>query len=57
MSYDYSENIFVQESVGHLLERELGWEVSFAYNTEQLGKDSNFGRISYHEILLPRYFR
>lgn len=57
MSYDYSENILVQESVGHLLERELGWEVAFAYNTEQLGKDGTFGRVSYHEILLTRYFR
>ena len=57
MSYDYSENILVQESAGHLLERELGWEVAFAYNTEQLGKDGTFGRISYREILLTRYFR
>ena len=32
MSYDYSENILVQESAGHLLENELGWEVAFAYN-------------------------
>ena len=47
MSYDYSENILVQESAGHLLERELGWEVAYAYNTEKLGK----------EILLTRYFR
>lgn len=29
MSHDYSENILVQESAGHLLERELGWEVVF----------------------------
>lgn len=57
MSYDYSENILVQESAGHLLERELGWEVAFAYNTEKLGKDSTFGRTSYREILLTRYFR
>ena len=57
MSYDYSENILVQESAGHLLERELGWEVAFAYNTEQLGKDGTFGRTSYREILLTRYFR
>lgn len=42
MSYDYSENILVQESVGHFLERELEWEVAFAYNTEQLGKDGTF---------------
>ena len=33
MSYDYSENILVQESSGHLLQNELGWEVAFAYNT------------------------
>ena len=57
MSYDYSENILVQESAGHLLERELGWEVAYAYNTEKLGKDGTFGRTSYHEILLTRYFR
>ena len=57
MSYDYSENILVQKSAGHLLEQELGWQVAYAYNTEQLGKDGTFGRTSYHEILLTRYFR
>ncbi len=57
MSYDYSENILVQESAGNLLHNELGWEVEFAYNTEVLGKDGSFGRTSYHEILLVRYFK
>ena len=38
MSYDYSDNILVQESAGHLLNDELGWEVAFAYNTERVGK-------------------
>ena len=57
MSYDYSENILVQESAGHLLERELGWQVAFAHNTEKLGKDGTFGRTSYQEVLLTRYFR
>lgn len=57
MSYDYSENILVQESASHLLEQELGWEVTLAYNTEKLGKDGTFGRTSYKEILLTRYFR
>lgn len=57
MSYDYSENILVQESAGHLLETELGWHVSFAYNTEVLGENGTFGRRSYQEILLSRYFR
>lgn len=57
MSYDYSENILVQESAGNLLHDELGWDVQFAYNTEVLGKDGTFGRESYKEILLLRYLK
>lgn len=57
MSYDYSENALVQKSAGHLLEQELGWEVAFAHNTEKLGKNGTFGRTSYREVLLTRYFR
>ena len=57
MSYDYSENILVQDSVGNLLRDELGWDVKFAYNTEVLGESGTFGRRSYKEILLVRYFR
>lgn len=57
MSYDYSENILVQESAGNLLHNELGWDVQFAYNTETLGKNGTFGRTSYNEILLFRYFK
>lgn len=56
MSYDYSENILVQESAGNLLRYELGWDVKFAYNTEVLGKNGSFGRESYKDILLTRYF-
>ena len=57
MSYDYSENILVQESAGNLLRDELGWDAKFAYNTEVLGDNGTFGRKSYKEILLVRYFR
>ena len=57
MSRDYSENILVQEAAGKLLQDELGWEVAYAYNNEVLGEDGTFGRKSYHEILLTRYFR
>ena len=56
MSYDYSENILVQESAGNLLRDELGWDVQFAYNTEILGMNGTFGRENYKEILLLRYF-
>lgn len=57
MSYDYSENILVQESAGNLLRDELGWDVKFAYNTEILGTNGTFGRESYKETLLLRYFK
>lgn len=56
MSYDYSENILVQESSGNLLEK-LGWNVIFAYNKEKLGDDGTLGRKSYKEILLSRFFQ
>ena len=35
MSHDYSENVLIQESAADLLRDELGWEVVYAYNTEQ----------------------
>ena len=54
MSYDYSENVLVQESAGHLLADELGWQVELAYNQEILGKKGTFGRSSYKDILLVR---
>lgn len=57
MTCDYSENILVQESAGNLLRDELGWDVQFAHNTEVLGEAGTFGRRSYKEILLVRYFR
>lgn len=57
MSYDYSENALVQESAGHLLENELGWEVVLAYDKEKLGENGTLGRTAYNEILLLRYFR
>ena len=57
MSYDYSENSLVQDSAGNLLHAELGWDVAYAYNTEKLGENGTFGRKSYREIVLWRYFR
>ena len=57
MSYDYSENVLVQGAAGDLLRDELGWDVQFDYNTEVLGEQGTFGRKSYKDILLVRYFR
>lgn len=57
MSYEYSENDFVQNSAGNVLAEKLGWEVVFAYNTEVLGEDGTLGRKTYHEIVLVRYLK
>ena len=57
MSYEYSENKLVQDSAGNLLRDELGWDVYYAYNTEKLGVNGTFGRKSYREIVLWRYFK
>ena len=57
MSWEYSENILVQNSAGKVLSDKLGWEVVFAYNTEVLGESGTLGRKSYKEIVLTRYLR
>ena len=57
MSWEYSENILVQNSAGKVLKDKLGWDVVFAYNTEVLGDGGTLGRKSYKEIVLTRYLR
>ena len=56
MSYEFSENVLIQGAAGDLLRDELGWNVAYAYNNEKLGVDGTFGRESYRDILLIRYF-
>lgn len=57
MSWEYSENILVQNSAGDLLKNILGWDVIFAYNKEMLGETGTLGRKSYKDIILTRYLR
>lgn len=57
MSHEYSENVLIQNSSGNVLEKKLGWEVVYAYNSEKLGEHGTLGRTSYHEIVLKRYLR
>lgn len=57
MSWEYSENILVQNSAGNVLQNKLGWDVVFAYDKEQLGENGTLGRKSYKEIVLTRYLR
>ncbi|MBQ8606529.1 MAG: type I restriction endonuclease subunit R [Clostridia bacterium] len=57
MSWEYSENILVQNSAGNVLQNKLGWDVVLAYDKEQLGENGTLGRKSYKEIVLTRYLR
>lgn len=57
MSWEYSENILVQNSAGDLLHNDLGWDVVFAYNKEVLGDSGTLGRRTYNEVILTRYLR
>ncbi|MBQ4618121.1 MAG: type I restriction endonuclease subunit R [Clostridia bacterium] len=57
MSWEFSENILVQNSAGDVLRDKLGWNVVFAYDKEILGEHGTLGRTSYKEIVLTRYLR
>lgn len=57
MSWEYSENILVQNSAGNVLADKLGWEVVYAYDKERLGEDGTLGRKTYNEIVLKRYLK
>lgn len=57
MSWEYSENILVQNSAGDLLRDVMGWEVVYAYNKEVLGESGTLGRKSYKDIVLTRYLK
>ena len=57
MSWEYSENILVQNSAGNVLQNKLGWEVILAYDKEQLCEYGTLGRKSYKEIVLTRYLK
>ena len=56
-NYEYTENELIQNSTENPLHDELQWDVHFAYNQDVLSENGTFGRISYEDILLSRYFR
>ncbi len=56
MSNKYCENTLIQGSAAKLLQDTLSWEVVYAYNDEVLGEKGTFGRKSYREVILPKYF-
>jgi type I restriction enzyme R subunit len=55
MTYEYSEDRLVQQTVANYFHDKLEWESVFAYNEETLGVDGTLGRVSEREIVLVRY--
>lgn len=57
MSWEYSENVLIQNSAAALLKDKLDWEVVYAYNKEKLGENGTLGRRHYTEFVLLRYLK
>ena len=55
--HHYSEDTLVQQTTAEYLERQLGWESVYAYNTETFGPTGRLGRDSDREVVLTRYLR
>jgi type I restriction enzyme, R subunit len=53
----YTEDTLVQQTSAEYLEKQLGWESVYAYNTEDFGPDSLLGRNSDQEVVLKRTLR
>ena len=53
----YTEATLVQQPTVDYLERQLGWESVYAYNSEDFGPDSLLGRASEREVVLTRKLR
>lgn len=56
-AHAYSEDNIVQQTTAEYLERQLGWESVYAYNTETFGPTGTLGRASDREMVLTRYLR
>lgn len=53
----YTEDILVQQTTAKYLERRLGWESVYAYNTETFRSNGTLGRASDKDVVLVRYLR
>ena len=53
----YTEDNLVQQTTAEYLERRLGWESVYAYNTETFGTEGTLGRAGEEEVVLTRYLR
>ena len=57
MAKEYSEDLLIQKSTAELLEKELGWQSVYAYDSEVLGEQGTLGRKTQSEVVLTRHLR
>ena len=57
MAKEYSEDLLIQKSTAELLEKELGWQSVYAYDSEVLGEQGTLGRKAQSEVVLTRHLR
>ena len=57
MAKEYSEDQLIQKSTAELLEKELGWQSVYAYDSEVLGEQGTLGRKAQSEVVLTRHLR
>lgn len=50
-----TEDTLVQQTMADYLADELGWESVFAFNSELLGQEGTFGRVSEQDVILTRH--
>lgn len=56
MSFEYSEDKLIEETVIKLFHDRLGWDIAVAYNKETFGNAGTLGRLNKSEVILKRYF-
>lgn len=57
MTTPYTEDLLVQQTTSEYLEKVLGWESVYAFNTETFGPDGTLGRDSDKDVVLKRPLR
>lgn len=56
MSYDYSEDNLIEQTVINIFYNDLGWDTAVAYNKETFGEGSTLGRIDKRDVILRKIF-
>lgn len=56
MTWEYSEDILIEQTAIDLFHNQLGWDTAIAYNKETFGEGSTLGRLNKKEVVLKKIF-